>query len=335
MRLPLPAIAACGVAGAIALISLYAVHPFREGNRAPEIALAQAGGDSRPATAQPVYAAHPAIRPASLAGVPVPDGLRADSHGDLIRDKALRDYFDYFLAAQDELKSDERLRQFVRGDMETRIQGAALSQAEDLWDRYRRYLAEASTPAQGAVGDATQLDGVERALAARESLQSRDLPDVASAWFGDENRHAEFSLAQMRIASDTSLSADERKRQLEALNAGLPKNEQTQLAAAGKPAALGKLIAGMNAQGATDDAIASRIATDFGADVAQRYLQSRQQDTQWKNRYDGYAVQRDAIRQQPGLSDAERTQQIDALRQQYFGDRTEVLHAYLSDAGNR
>jgi len=142
----------------------------------------------------------------SLRGARVPDGLRADADGNLVKDRELRLFFDFFLAAsQDESAAD--MQQLVQQWIQVHLSPRAAAQAVDVWQRYQSYLdafaqwqQTESLPATASQLTQQDLDRIAAAFQARQQLQQQWLPDVADSWFADDNTYDQNQLALTRAA---------------------------------------------------------------------------------------------------------------------------------------
>ncbi|WP_431228990.1 lipase secretion chaperone [Burkholderia contaminans] len=195
---------------------------------------------------EPDRAAPPGIRPATheassfavptsvsapmLPGVTVPDGLRADRNGHLVKDGRVRDVFDYYLSAGT-TRTRARIDAAVRGRIAAMLHAPADAEAIDLWTRYLGYLgalqedmqtagmADGAAPAEMSAAGIQRLDGL---LSTRAALQRQWLPDVALTWFGQADQDDRRQLQALRVVADRSLPDGERYARLAALDADDP-----------------------------------------------------------------------------------------------------------------
>ncbi|VWB42727.1 lipase chaperone [Burkholderia lata] len=165
-----------------------------------------------------------------LPGVTVPDGLRADRDGHLVKDGRVRDVFDYYLSAGN-TRTQARIDAAVRGRIAAMLHAPADGEAIDLWTRYLGYLGALKDDMQTAgladgaapVGmSAADIERIGRVLTARAALQRQWLPDVALTWFGQADQDDRRQLQALRVVADRSLSDSERSAGLAALDADDP-----------------------------------------------------------------------------------------------------------------
>lgn len=293
-----------------------------------------APGSAAPAAVRPTLAA----RAPALAGVDVPPGPETDARGNLLLTRALRTYFDHF----DSAGADDAIDDIVRDDIRTHVPDSAGLQAFALWRRYRDYLRALRTMAdhRAQVAVTTEVAPAQVATLraqrdARRALRQQYLADVSAAWFGEDDAYDDVMLERMEVAAQPGLDAAERRRRLDAAESRLPASMRDARAAGERPHQISETIEAMQAQGRGAQDIAAALAQAYGADVGQRYAQQAQADQAWKDRYADYARQRQQIEQFAGLSDTDRQQQIEQLRQRVFPDASDGLRAYATDTAGR
>ncbi|WP_427313087.1 lipase secretion chaperone [Cupriavidus sp. H39] len=274
----------------------------------------------------------------SLSGVEMPAGPEADAAGNLRLTRALRTYFDYFLSARHDAGGIDALEPLVHDDIRRRVPQPAAGQAWQLWRRYVAYLAEvrpqaARKPLADAGGtlDAQQLQQLRALLAQRNAARQRWLPEVAQAWFGDEQAYDEAMLARLEIAAQPGLDDAQRRQRLADLDATLPEPVRAARQASARPQAISATIAELEVAGRSAQDIGAALAQAYGPEVAQRYQQQAQAEQSWQQRYDDYAARRAQLEAFPGLSAQDRRQQLDLLRSQAFASRSEALQAEVVD----
>jgi lipase chaperone LimK len=164
-------------------------------------------GSASPAQA-PWLAAAPEARidwaSTSLAGTQ-PDGQwAADAHGQLRKDVALRQRFDYFLTLLGEQPLDQ-LRAGVQQQARADLPPSAVVQLMQLWDRYvqlQQYAFKTTV-------DLRQPSGWGAALLERQSVRRELLgADVAYAFYAHEERELQSMLARVSSGAGGSVSRE-------------------------------------------------------------------------------------------------------------------------------
>ncbi|PZX28025.1 lipase chaperone [Cupriavidus phytorum] len=286
--------------------------------------------------------AHPAPAGAStwpsLAGVEMPAGPEADAAGNLRLTRALRSYFDYFLSARHDAGGIDALDAVVHDDIRRHVPQPAAGQAWQLWRRYVACLAEiqpeaARKPLADADGtlDAEQVRQLRALLAQRHAARQRWLPEVAQAWFGDDQAYDEAMLARLEVMAQAGLDDAQRRQRLAELDATLPEPLRAARAASARPQAISQTLSHLQGAGRTTQDIGAALAQAYGPEVAQRYQQQAQAEQSWQQRYDDYAARRAQIEAFAGLSEQDRRLQLETLRRQAFDNPSEALQAEVVD----
>jgi lipase chaperone LimK len=323
--------------GVTGLIAAGAVWYFAAGPHAPARAPAPVADTSAP-TAAPASAGVGAASgvgalPASLAGSSAPR-LPLDAHGHLAKTRAVRDFFDYCLAAQSDL-TPAALDALVKREIAAQLDGSpAQQEALDVWQRYGRYLAALSQLADGG-GAPDKLDtgALQLALDARAALASRTLGDWSEPFFGAEQQQQRYDLARLKITQDPNLTPAQKAERLAALDQQLSPEQRAEQARMKQQRDAVAQIARLQLAGASPDAMRAQIAQTLGPAAADRVAQMQRDDDAWQAKYRDYAAARAQIDAQ-GLSPQDHDAQIAQLRQRYFTEPGEALRAASLDRGD-
>lgn len=283
-----------------------------------------------------------ATLPASLAGS-TPPRLPLDARGHLLKARGVRDFFDYFLTAQNELPPSA-LDALVRAQIAAQWDGTvAQSEALDIWQRYRSYrqalvrLGALSAPAasnDAAGTSGVQLDAMQAALDERASLASSTLgADWNEAFFGPDWRRARTMIERLRIARDRSLTAEQKAARLQALEAAMPAQERGASEREQRAHATVDAIAQFERQGMTTDELRAKATQTLGVQAAERVVQLRRDEDAWRAQYADYAAQRASI-DAMNLAPGEREAQLARLRERMFANSAQRLRAALLDRGD-
>lgn len=275
--------------------------------------------------------------PVSLAGS-MPPRLPIDEHGHLRKARAVRDFFDYFLSAQNEMPP-KALDALVRKEIAAQLDGTiAQPEALDVWQRYTSYrktlgsVETLSAPAtDGGTTQAGDLDAMQASLDQRASVAARVLGVAWSeAFFGPDWRHARYMIERWRVQRDSTLTDAQKTARLQALEESLPPEERAAHEKDARAQARVHAIAELQQQGIAIDQLRAKATQAFGPQAADRIVKMRQDDDAWHAKYADYAAQRASI-EAMGLSAADRDAQIAQLRQRSFADPAQALRAASLD----
>ncbi|MDX1559995.1 MAG: lipase secretion chaperone [Marinobacter sp.] len=296
----------------------------------PSISVTQKDGAAAPsdlvnrASSIPV----PDQLPDSLAGTSIPDGwARTDRLGNLIPTPHLRQLFEYFLSALGE----ESLQQLV-----ARIESAlsvldepARSQALATLGNYLEYKLAVSDLEQ-SYGEVSGLGAgeMQRRMAEIQALRRTWLDaDTADAFFSDDEAVDRFQIEKLRIASDDSLTDEQKAEALRQAESSLPEpirkaREDTRRFADYEQAR----------RELADDPqeLAAWRREVFGEAAADRLARLEVEQKAWDRRWQAYADDRDRLLSS-GLAEPERQEALERLRASHFNE-TERIRAEALDS---
>ncbi|EWG14670.1 lipase chaperone [Xylella fastidiosa Mul-MD] len=304
--------------------------PQMSNNLLKEVAVGE-GKTTNRLSRLPVDSTVPTVLPQSLAGSIAPP-LPLDAYGHLARVSAVRDFFDYFLTAQNDL-TPAALDELVTHEIVKQLHGtSAQVEAQDVWTRYCAYFSQlVKLPDMGMVlGDKLDFVAVQRALDQRSSLAVRTLGDWSEPFFGAEQQRQRYDLERLKIADDQALTDEQKKKRLVALEQKLPsKVQEERIKIQQQQDAVVKIIQ-LQKDEVTPDGIRLQVVGLLGPEVAYRVVEMRRQDEIWQEKYKHYAAQRAQIEAQQ-LEPKEHDVQVENLRQRIFTKPGEALHAASLD----
>ena len=250
-----------------------------------------------------------AIDTSSLRGTEVDGHVSFDANGQVVLEPGLRRLFDYYLSLIGERDPDQ-IRQLLADHLLGRY-GA--NRAQMVLKYFDRYVAYQQRLAETKIGDA--VDPQER-LAKAMALRRELLGDaMAMAFFAEEEALAALTLKRMAIASDASLTADQKS----ALLAQLDRSEGHTARAEADTASA---VADQERRFAQADASASQRAAErealWGKGAAQRLARLDEERARWDARIEQYLFARSRIDADRSLSPAARAQALAALRARHF-----------------
>ena len=162
----------------------------------------------------------------SLQGTDIDGSLRVGPDGLLILDQGVRDFFDYFLSAADELGPEAAIAEVQRYIDEFLPESAAI-QAHNLFANYLRYkkfeFELQQTPLNGAQLDADSLELVRDSFESLRDKRATLFNDQEDeALFGLEQIYQEYTLSTLELFADETISDEDRMDRLASLEAALP-----------------------------------------------------------------------------------------------------------------
>lgn len=260
--------------------------------------------------------------PASLQGTQVPGDISADANGDLVINRGLRDFFDYFLSASSE-ESAATIRSRVIAAAKARLEPRARQQLLDVYDDYVAYKAAAAEAVAAVSGN-----GLARAtarLAALRRVRAQTLrPDVVRAFFGDDDVYDDYEMTKAEILTDRTSSATEKAEKLAQLRAGLPAALSNGIAVAETVQTLQAVTSDWRQRGGSAAELRSIRQDLVGAEATERLEALDAQNAQWSARVAGYMDRRAVILSDASLSEDERQRAVADLRAQNFSDTESI-----------
>jgi lipase chaperone LimK len=232
----------------------------------------------------------------------------------------LIELFDYFLSTVGE-KSPDAVRAEIERELDRTLWPLAAASAKRVLARYvayRQAMAALETDAGLSGLDAAAL---KRRLAALRGLRAQYFSQrEIAAIFGHEDAANADALARMEIREDRTLTAQQKRQRLAALDAGLPADVRAVREAPLKIVRVQEEAERLRASGAGEDEVYRLRAEAFGADAAGRLADVDREEAEWKRRIDAYLAQRRGLRDEAAVA---------ALRNRMFSeDEQRRLGAY-------
>lgn len=306
---------ALGLAGSWATFETEA--PAAAAGRANALAVGDPLAASVPsASARPtrVLAANAAVADDSLRGTEVDGAVTLDEDGRPVGDRGLRRLFDYFLTRLGE-RPPATIRADLQAHLEAGFDAAVVVRVLGWFDAYAALEQEAVA----LVGSADPRSDAERLRALRRQRLGETL---AEAWYGEEQRHLDYSLSRQELLRDRQIGLTEREQRLAELDATLDPQHRAQ-----RMHDEAAQLAVMQSQAFVRDDVdpSARFAERerlFGREAAQRLVDLDARQAHWQDRLAAYAALRGRVLADSALSQAQRAQQADALLAAQF-DRNE------------
>lgn len=261
----------------------------------------------------------------SLRGTEVDGAITLDANGRPIADRGMRRLFDYFLA-----RIGEQPLPAIRAALSAHLSGQFTpTVVAEVLDRYDAYIALTQelavlSPTGDDLKDAARLHALRRAR----------LGDaIAEAWFGDEERYLQATLARRAILEDGSLDAARKAKALAALDASL---DPAQRAGRLQTDAMNDAVAQTESFDAAAVPEAERFAErekTYGREAAGRLAELDRDHAAWNSRLADFAAQRRRVLANPSLSGAARAQALQALLASRFDARERLRVDALTRGG--
>ena len=313
---------------AVAGLTLYGRWPAATPYAAtPVVAAPPAAASPDPVPPEPVSPAAPVLPQVllpAMADTEVDGQLETDGAGNLQLALGVRDYFDYFLSAADQVGL-ERAVEAMLADAGGRLQEPALGQLIGLLGDYLDYkrasmaLLQQPLSAQQQASPQAQLATLQQAFDSLAQLRRTHFSaDAVEALFGAEEAYARYTLDGMALRGREDLSEPTRAQALERLREQLPAalraSEERQLRAQQQRVESEQL----RRDGASEQQVRQFLALTYDPPTVERLLTEQRNERAWQQRYAAYREQLASL-QGAGLSQADRQQEQQRLRQRLFG----------------
>jgi len=268
----------------------------------------------------------------SLQGTDIDGSLRVGPDGLLILDQGVRDFFDYFLSAADELGPEAAIAEVQRYIDEFLPESAAI-QAHNLFANYLRYkkfeFELQQTPLNGAQLDADSLELVRDSFESLRDKRATLFNDQEDeALFGLEQIYQEYTLSTLELFADETISDEDRMDRLASLEAALP----SELRASRSEDASHRIeqvqIRELSINNA-DDVAFHQALTEQGLtqDKADELVAYRQQQQGFEKEYLRY--RKAILKLDPGAEDYQS--QLNRLQTSFFSSPEDITKARLLD----
>jgi lipase chaperone LimK len=258
--------------------------------------------------------------PGSLQGTEVDGELEVDAAGRLKIGNGIRRVFDYFLSAIGEEPLESILAR-IRAYLRHKLPAGAAAEAERLLDSYIAYkrALEAIPQAQPQSGGQMDLDALRRQMQQVQALRRQFFtPEVATAFFGDEDVYDRYTLARLDVMQNRHLSPAQRAAQLAALEDMLPPPMQASIKAINQVQNLDALTADWKQRGGTPAELRQIRENLVGAEAADRLESLDRENADWDRRMGAWLGERAALVANTSVSEQDRERQLEEKRRSRF-----------------
>ena len=275
------------------------------------------------AEVRPTAASRPASTAAAQPFVPSQAGTLPDGNlqvvGGVLPYAELRRMFDYYLSAQGE-QGLAVITQQIRREIDQRLGPQAAPGAKRILDLYLAYKGALVDVEKSPDVHGNGIQAIRRRLETVHDLRARYFTEAeVQGLFGMEDAYDRDAVARLEISQDASLSAQQKKERLAALDAAMPETLRKERDAVHVVTNVEQQVQARRAQGASDDEIYRLRTAAFDAQAASRLAEVDREEAAWKARIAHYHQERDRLMQsQTQATPADREQALLQLQQTLF-----------------
>ncbi|WP_303289464.1 lipase secretion chaperone [Marinobacter sp. SS5-14b] len=257
-----------------------------------------------------------------VADIDVDGAVRVDMNGNLVLDRDLRRFMDFFIGLAPDRRYEEAMRQRMQAVMTNNgIPFAIQQEVLEILEHYLAYREAATAMEQHGSLDSTNIQATFDAL---YSLRREHLgADVAEGFYGQEEHRLRLMLDRQRILADDSMSEAERDRALAQLNQLLPDHVRETRETSETVVSMVQKVQKLRASGASEAEVRALRLQHYGAEATARLEGLDQQRQRWQARVNDYEQRKQQVLQSEGLAQKEREEALEALRQEIFQEEHE------------
>jgi lipase chaperone LimK len=255
-----------------------------------------------------------------------PDGdVRQAAGGKLEVNAELAYLFDYYLAGLGE-KPLEAIRGEIIRELERRLSGAQAVEARRLLDAYLAYKRALVDVERGLSPSADPAQSARQRLAAMQQLRRTYFSEEEIAGlFSASDAYDLDAVARLEIGGDKTLTDEQRKQRLAALDAGMPQKLRDERDAPTRVLRLEDAVTKARAQGVGENEIYRMRAAALSPAAAARLADVDREEADWQRRINAYQTQRQQLLQSTQPDEAALQQLRDAV---FSADEQKRLGAY-------
>ena len=230
----------------------------------------------------------------------------------------LKRMFDYYLSALGEKSLEVIVRQ-IREELDKRLKPTQADAAKRLLDKYLEYKRELLTVEQAQSADGG-MKAIRQRFTAMQDLRSKIFsPQENEGMFGLEDAYDMDALSRLEVSQNTTLTAEQKRDRLAALDAAMPKALREEHEAPRQVIRLEERAAEMRAKGASDADVFKMRSKELNPEAAARLAEVDREEAAWKGRINAYLAERSKLMKQYADGPAaEREAALNRLQQSKF-----------------
>lgn len=249
------------------------------------------------------------------AGGAVPGAGSTLAYGELKR------LFDYYLSAVGE-QSIETITLQIRGELARRLPPAQAQKAQrllGLYVEFKRELVRVESQPQLA---GNGLQAIRGRFMAMQDMRARYFSaEETQGMFGFEDAYDMDAIARLEVSQNPALNAEQKKKQLTALDAAMPEQLRKEREATNVVVRVEQQAQDLRAKGGSDDDVYRMRAKELDPQAAARLADVDREEAAWKGRISRYLEERSKLLQsQTNASASEREASLAQLQQSAFSE---------------
>ena len=242
----------------------------------------------------------------------------------------LKRLFDYYLSAVGE-QSVETIALQIRSELDRRLPPEQAKKAQrllGLYIEFKRELVRLESQPQLA---GNGLQAIRSRFNAMQDVRARYFSaEETQGMFGFEDAYDMDAIARLEVSQNTALDAQQKQKQLAALDAALPEQLRKEREATSLVVRLEQQAQALRAKGGSEDDVYRMRAQALDPQAAARLADVDREEAAWKSRIARYLEERSRLLQsQPNASESERQASLAQLQHNSFSEAERLrLAAY-------
>ncbi|MCH7336756.1 lipase secretion chaperone [Acinetobacter sp. NIPH 2699] len=262
----------------------------------------------------------------SLQGTEIDCPIQVDANGKLILTVGIRSCFDYFFSSLGE-KTESELILDIRQYLTATLPETAVDYASYLLDQYVAYTHTLKNLRTSTYFKSDEIDKFQNIIDQMAKLQQQFFNEAEiQAFFGNERSLNQFSIDQMRIHANKSLTPQQKATELAKLIDYLPSTMADGVRVSMQFAELQQLTQEIQSKGGSAKELRNMRESLLGPEAADRLEKVDHEEAVWQKQVNSYLSEREQILKSDA-DDASKQQSINQLRNQSFGTKEELLRA--------